>query len=389
MNLLVLLPDAPDPWSNTVGRYFGPMLRGLAAQGWRLTVLAVRSPGANGAGMAYFDGVPIDFRFFVPPQPRPLLERKLRSLWRSGWELAQSDFGRAARVEAGHDYDAILAEMPETARAVENDRRTVLSLHHFRFMDLARGGADGSDDRARERVQARRAELSTTRRVPRIRVTSSRLERYCREHGVHAPIDVVPICVDPALYEPVAPPSVPAVGVLGSMFWAPSRNAARHFVERLAPRIRAAVPGVRFVVGGWQAQRFVGPFVRDAGVEILDSFPDPRAAFARLSVLLYAPPVGTGMKVKVLEAMAYGVPCVVNSEGFEGLDADPEPSVRLGDTDDELVAHTVELLRDTAVHRRTAAAGRMCIERSFSPQVVAGRLAEVLRGARGLEGVRA
>lgn len=382
MNILVLLPDAPDPWSNTVGRYFGPMLRGLAAQGCRLTVLSVRPPAANGTGMAYFDGAPIDFRFFPPPAPRPLLERKLRSLWRSGWELAQSDFGGAARMEAGRDYDAILAEMPETARAVEDDPRTLLSLHHFRFMDLARAAGD-HEDRARERVQARRAELSTTRRVRRIRATSSRLERCCREHGVSAPIEVVPICVDPALYEPITPPAVPTVGVLGSMFWAPSRNAARHFVEQLAPRIRAAVPGVRFVVGGWQAQRFVGPLVRDADVEILDSFPDPRAAFARLSVLLYAPPIGTGMKVKVLEAMAFGVPCVVNPEGFEGLDADPEPAVRLGHTDDDLVAHTVELLRDAGLHRRAAAAGRACIERSFSPPVVVGRMVEALgRGLR-------
>ncbi|MCK6553709.1 glycosyltransferase [Candidatus Binatia bacterium] len=357
----------------------------MAGLGCRLTVLAVRLPAANGAGMAYFEGAPIDFRFFGPPAPRPLLERKLRSLWRSGWELAQSDFGRAARAEVGRNYDAILAEMPETARAVEDDSRTLLSLHHFRFMDLARAGDDNRDDRRRERVQARRAELSTARRVGRIRATSSRLERFCREHGVRAPIDVVPICVDPALYEPVSPPAVPTVGVLGSMFWAPSRNAARHFVERLAPRIRAAVPGVRFVVGGWQAQRFVGPFVRDADVEILDSFPDPRAAFARLSVLLYAPPVGTGMKVKVLEAMAFGVPCVVNSEGFEGLDADPDPAVRLGDTDDDLVAHTVELLRDPAMHRRTAEAGRACIERSFSPGVVAGKMVEVL-GKVGLGG---
>jgi glycosyltransferase involved in cell wall biosynthesis len=166
------------------------------------------------------------------------------------------------------------------------------------------------------------------------------------------------------------------------MFWPPSRRAARHFVTRIVPRIRAQRPDVRFLVGGWQAERYLREYVRDSDIEILDSFPDPAQAFARLSVLVYAPPVGTGMKVKVLEAMAYGVPAVVNGEGFEGLDADPDPPVHLAHSDEEISQHVLNLLADTHARERAIADGRRCIERSFSPQVVTQALVQLFGSRR-------
>jgi glycosyltransferase involved in cell wall biosynthesis len=353
------------------------MLKTLDALGHRVTALAIRRAGEN--GLTYFDGATVDLRLFDQPSGRPLLERKLRSLWRSGWELAGSELGRAAQREAHREYDVILAEHPAAARSVEDDPRTVLSLHCLRYVDLARRSDGASTVSLRERIQARRAELSTSRRVRRIRAVSARLASVLRSEGVTCPIGVIPLCIDPALYAPQPAPPVPTVGVLGSMFWAPSRLAARHFVEVLVPRIRAEAGGVRFLVGGWQARRFLSDVVRDDDIDLLDNFAHPAAAFARLSVLVYAPPVGTGMKVKVLEAMAYGVPAVVNREGFEGLDVDPQPPVRLALTNDEIVHHVVDVLHDRRAREQAIDDGRRCIARSFSPLVVTQALVEWLK----------
>jgi len=86
-------------------------------------------------------------------------------------------------------------------------------------------------------------------------------------------------------------------------------------------------------------------------------------------VLVYAPPIGTGMKVKILEAMAFGVPVVTNEEGFEGLEADSNPGVRLARTDEEIVEPVVDLLADAVARQRLIEDGLACLARTFSPRL--------------------
>ena len=52
----------------------------------------------------------------------------------------------------------------------------------------------------------------------------------------------------------------------------------------------------------------------------MENLAHPADFFSRVAVMAYAPARGTGMKVKVLESMAYGVPVVTTAEGAEGLD---------------------------------------------------------------------
>ena len=379
----MLLPDSPAPWSNTAARYFGPVLRTMDTLGHSITVVApIRNQTQLHEAEEYLLGTQVRLRCFPAPSPKPMVERKIRSVIRSGWELTKSEFGDAVRRELERSYDVVLAEMAETARVVEEDPRTVLSLHHLRYIDLA-GAPTGGIKSQIERLQARRSELSTCRRVSRIRTTSERLRNLLSREGVNTD-SVVPICVDSSLYERVGSPSVPTIGVLGSMFWWPSRLAAKHFVERIAPRLKAARPNVRLLVGGWQAHKFLTPYLRDDSIELLDCFPDPRDAFSRLSVLVYAPPVGTGMKVKVLEAMAYGVPVVANSEGYEGLEVDATAPVRLAVTDDEIVDNVLALLDDERNRQRVIHEGIACVQRSFSPEKVAGQLVDFFQQKKGL-----
>jgi polysaccharide biosynthesis protein PslH len=378
MRLLALLPESPGPWANTPARYWAPMLREMDRDGVSVRVLAVAGESAAERDLSYFDGTRIRFSLFERPKARPFLERKTRSLIRPGWELAVSDFGEAARKECSGRYDAVLAETPSTARAVEAHTSTVLSLHYLQFLDLAPNGGSESLAERVSRIQSRRAELHACRRAGKLRVLSSRLRRLLAEHGVQRETSIVPLCVDPDLYETIVPPATPTVGVLGSMFWAPSRRAAITFLGEIAPRVRAAVKGVSFIVGGWRAREFLADHVKDSDVLLLDSFPAPRDAFTRLSVMVYMPPIGTGMKVKVLEAMAYGVPVVTNEDGCEGLDADPDAPVLRASSNEEAAELVVELLRDEARRRRIAREGRACVERTFSPKPVTKQLRDVL-----------
>ena len=84
--------------------------------------------------------------------------------------------------------------------------------------------------------------------------------------------------------------------------------------------------------------------------------------FRRLDVLLYAPAHASGMKVKVLEAMALGVPVVTNEEGVEGLPVEDGTHVGLAEDDDGLVERTVTLLESQERRCRQADCARTLLE---------------------------
>ena len=100
----------------------------------------------------------------------------------------------------------------------------------------------------------------------------------------------------------------------------------------------------------------------------------PEEFFSRVTMLLYPPPRGSGMKIKVLEAMAYGVPVVSNSEGLEGFDFAADIPAATGETNEELVRSVLGLLADGSERERIRRAGRHLVETHFSPVPAVDRL---------------
>jgi glycosyltransferase involved in cell wall biosynthesis len=85
---------------------------------------------------------------------------------------------------------------------------------------------------------------------------------------------------------------------------------------------------------------------------------------------VYACPMdsGTGIKNKLLEAMAAQAPCVATRLACQGLTA---ADLLVADTDDELASAIVELLRDPARAARLGAAGRAYVREHHDWDVVA------------------
>src|SRR5581483_857503 len=137
------------------------------------------------------------------------------------------------------------------------------------------------------------------------------------------------------------------------------------------------------LVAGWNADRYLGRYFPIRGASLLGPVDHPEDFFSQIAVLLYPPPRGSGMKIKVLEAMAYGVPVVTNAEGAEGLDIVDEAPVALAERDDDLVARVAELLSDPAIREERRRQGRKVIEEDFAPAPAVDRLLHAY-GALGL-----
>ena len=165
--------------------------------------------------------------------------------------------------------------------------------------------------------------------------------------------------------------------MIGSYNWMPSFSAAKRLLERLWPAVRARVPGAQLRLVGREAKAMFGKYAAEPGISIFEDVPDTVPFFRDADVLLYAPGQGSGIKVKVLESFALGLPVVTTSEGVEGTTARDGVHAGVADDDAGLIARTVALLENPGTGQQQSYAGRALMEANFTPDVALDTLERI------------
>jgi glycosyltransferase involved in cell wall biosynthesis len=184
-----------------------------------------------------------------------------------------------------------------------------------------------------------------------------------------ARVEVVPNGVD-AGPTPTQPPATPVLGFHGSFDAAHNADAARVLVEDVLPQVRAAVPDARvLLVGrrpGGAVRRLCGPHV-----ELRADVADARAELRDVAVYVAPLVSGSGLKNKVLEAMAASRPVVTTPLGAAGIGAGDGVLVR--DVSD-IAADVIALLTDRDRLSREGMAGRERVTSEFTWERSAQRI---------------
>jgi len=170
----------------------------------------------------------------------------------------------------------------------------------------------------------------------------------------------------------------------GSMYWPPNVKAVLHFYRDIFPRVRAQMPEARFVIVGKKPVRQVMALAeRDPVVTVTGYVEDIRPYWADSAVTVVPLKVGSGIRVKILTAMAAGVPVVSTTVGYQGIDLTPGEHILVADDDAAFADAVVRLLRDVGLRRRLAAVGRRLVETMYSWDVTYRKLDAVFEGIEG------
>jgi O-antigen biosynthesis protein len=134
---------------------------------------------------------------------------------------------------------------------------------------------------------------------------------------------------------------------IGSFRHTPNQEALNWFVRRVLPLILQKCPDARFLVAGSDPPprySLTGP---TESIELLGFVDDIREPLSRYAVFVCPILSGSGMRVKLLEAFAAGIPVVSTTVGAEGLVShDGNDVCLLADTPDDFAARVLELLAD-------------------------------------------
>ena len=181
-----------------------------------------------------------------------------------------------------------------------------------------------------------------------------------------ARIETLPIGVDFARFPPRRPSDALVLLLPGAFGWAPNADGALRFVTEGWPRLRAAIPGVRLRIAGKEPPAALVDAARSRDAEVITPVPSMPEEFASARAILVPLWYGGGSRVKIVEALAAGVPVVSTSIGAEGLGLTPGVHFAQGETPAELADRAAEVLRDRSLALRLAVEGRAFAETRWS-----------------------
>jgi glycosyltransferase involved in cell wall biosynthesis len=179
-------------------------------------------------------------------------------------------------------------------------------------------------------------------------------------------VSVVPNIVDTATYVPGPENDASTVLFPGAMDWFPNRDACSFFADRILPMLRKGLPGVRFIVAGRNPpQEFRRRFKNAQDIEFTGEVPDMRAAIAAATVCVVPLRIGSGTRLKILEAAALAKSIVSTRVGAEGLDFVNGKEIMLADEPLEFAHAVLELLKDPIRRKTMGLAARAHVEEQY------------------------
>jgi colanic acid/amylovoran biosynthesis glycosyltransferase len=215
--------------------------------------------------------------------------------------------------------------------------------------------------------------------------------RAVRALAPELPVRVVPNGVDAAHFAPLDVPEAPGtILFFGAMSFPPNVTAVLHFYNRIFPLIRREIPNARFLIAGRDPAPEVAALASDPCVTVTGYIDDLRPLIASAAVVICPMMTGSGIKNKVLEAMAMARPIVTTPFGVEAIDASDGRDVRVASTPAAFATAVVDLLRDAGARCRLGEAGRRLMLRRYSWEACAASYDEMYEeiAARGGNGGR-
>ncbi|HEY6270840.1 MAG TPA: glycosyltransferase family 4 protein [Terriglobales bacterium] len=237
------------------------------------------------------------------------------------------------------------------------------------------------------RIEARkmhRWEAAMCGRVAALGVCSELEGDLFRQLSPGVQVVMIPNVVDVGEYQLCLEAEERRVLFMGAMDWYPNQDAANFFVGRILPHLHGMVSDFTFVVSGRNPPAdFRSRFELLHNVEVTGTVPDMRDEIARAAVCVVPLRIGSGTRLKILEAAAMGKPIVSTHLGAEGLEFVDGEEIILADVPEAFAAAVAGLLTNQAWRQRLGQAARRRVEQQYSLMALREALRTALNDSVG------
>ena len=185
---------------------------------------------------------------------------------------------------------------------------------------------------------------------------------YFRGNGCRRPITAIPFGVEPVTYKPVYEEPF-SLFHIGAMDWLPNQESISWLLDKVWPVVHREVPQAHlYLAGRKMPERWTNATVD--GVTVVGEVPDAAQFIAGKQINVVPLLSGSGIRVKIIEAMSMGKAVVTTTVGAQGIDYTDGENLLIADTPEDFARQIGRLLSDDGYRHSVAqSAVRLVAER--------------------------
>jgi polysaccharide biosynthesis protein PslH len=181
-------------------------------------------------------------------------------------------------------------------------------------------------------------------------------------------VGIIPNGVDTKYYkakkvEKLKPPRI-LYGVT-NFEWLQNQEATEILIKDVWPKMKTAVKGAKVWIVGRKIPDWVKKEEKSGNLIVTENIPDARDAYGAATIMV-APIKGAGgTRLKILEAMAAGLPVVATSVGVAGLGLTDSVNAMIADEPEIMAKKAIKLLKNPGLANKIGKAGQEHVEKHF------------------------
>ena len=162
---------------------------------------------------------------------------------------------------------------------------------------------------------------------------------------------------------------------IGSFNWRPNSEGMIWFIKDIFPRIKEHFPEITINIAGIESEK-IKELKSLEGVNLIGFVKNSNDFLLQNGIFIAPLLSGSGIKMKVLEALSLGLPCVLTEIAAEGLDL--PPSIKTSKTADDFTTDLLQLIKNESARKQRGEDSYSFVATEFSDKKISGELKKCL-----------
>lgn len=220
----------------------------------------------------------------------------------------------------------------------------------------------------------KRFEMNVVRQSDLLVPISPQDEALFRKEGFRGPVMTIPAGLVLNDYPPSPLPRDPSLFFIGALDWLPNLEGLDWFMEHVFEPLVAEVPQLQFHVAGRNAPDHFAGRIKHRNISYHGEVEDARRFMQSYRVMVAPLLTGSGIRIKILEAMALGRPVVTTPVGVQGIPAVNQRDLLVTDDPEAMKDQLVRLLSSDGEADRLVDSARQLVTHNFDTLGLSNRL---------------